>query len=209
MRAEALLQLGLWGKTPQRDRVVGIFRPLPARDAKAGANLLMAVLRQGVGQRSGSRAARGARGHRHSAAARSGGTGRHGGRCRRTPEHARRCRDPGQDRSQEDAPEAVRVGALKTLDTFGGDAVLPGIDAAEKSSAAALRLAALQIVARRAPERALPIIRKLTAERIRGRAAGGVRGDGRAQGGRRRRSCWSARSTSSRPARFSPARSSS
>jgi putative heme-binding domain-containing protein len=39
-----------------------------------------------------------------------------------------------------------------------------GIDAAEKSSASALRLAALQIVARRAPERALPIVKRLSTE---------------------------------------------
>ena len=28
MRAEALKQLALWGDVPQRDRVVGIFRPM-------------------------------------------------------------------------------------------------------------------------------------------------------------------------------------
>ncbi|HEX6636188.1 MAG TPA: HEAT repeat domain-containing protein, partial [Steroidobacteraceae bacterium] len=33
MRAEALVQLGLWGKTPARDRVVGIYRPMEARSA--------------------------------------------------------------------------------------------------------------------------------------------------------------------------------
>ncbi len=66
--------------------------------------------------------------------------------------------------ADDQAPEAVRVGALKALDTFGGDDVMRGIDAAEKSSAAALRLAALQIVARRAPDRALPIIKRLSTE---------------------------------------------
>ena len=33
MRAEALKQLALWGDVPQRDRVVGIFRPMKPRDA--------------------------------------------------------------------------------------------------------------------------------------------------------------------------------
>ena len=65
--------------------------------------------------------------------------------------------------ASQDTPEAVRVGALKALDTFGSDAVTRGIDSAEKSSDAALRLAALQIAARRSPDRALPIIRRFVA----------------------------------------------
>src|SRR5690606_9436367 len=32
MRAEALTQLGLWADVPQRDRIVGVYRPLPPRD---------------------------------------------------------------------------------------------------------------------------------------------------------------------------------
>ena len=37
MRAEALQQLGLWGKVPQRDRIVGIYRPMTARSATGGS----------------------------------------------------------------------------------------------------------------------------------------------------------------------------
>jgi quinoprotein glucose dehydrogenase len=62
--------------------------------------------------------------------------------------------------SNDKAPESVRTGALKALDAFGGDDAMPGIEAAQKSSVAALRLAALGIVAQRAPERALPMVRK-------------------------------------------------
>jgi len=62
------------------------------------------------------------------------------------------------------APEAVRLGALKALDAFGGDDVMRGADAAEKSGVSSLRLAALQLVAQRAPERALPIVRRLSTE---------------------------------------------
>src|SRR5690606_12636181 len=36
MRAEALTQLGHWAQPPQRDRLVGIYRPLPQRDAMGG-----------------------------------------------------------------------------------------------------------------------------------------------------------------------------
>src|SRR6185369_12994084 len=66
--------------------------------------------------------------------------------------------------ANENAPESVRAGSLKALDAFGGDDVMRGIDAAEKSSAAAVRLAALQIAAHRAPDRALPMIRKLAVD---------------------------------------------
>ena len=36
MRAEALLQLGLWGKTPQRDRIVGIYPTAGCSRCQAG-----------------------------------------------------------------------------------------------------------------------------------------------------------------------------
>jgi quinoprotein glucose dehydrogenase len=144
MRAEALMQLGLWADVPQRDRVVGIFRPLAKRDGAAAANAVAAAAPKLLGN---------------------------------APEPVQlaaldaintlrlRAAAPalvavvGNDK----APEAVRSGALKSLDAFGGDDVLPGIEVAQKSSSAALRLAALQIVARRSPERALPIIRKFAA----------------------------------------------
>ena len=54
--------------------------------------------------------------------------------------------------ANEQAPESVRSAALKALDAFGGNDVLAAVDAAEKSSVPSLRLAALQIVAHRAPE---------------------------------------------------------
>ena len=145
MRAEALLQLGRWGKAPQRDRIVGIYRPLPARGAKAAADALTAVVPKvlGTGPEAVQLAALEAIGNLqlHEAAPTLVATV-----------------------ANEDVPESVRVGALKSLDTLGSDAVMRGIEAAERSSAATLRLAALQIVARRAPDRALPIIRRLSAE---------------------------------------------
>ena len=145
MRAEALLQLGLWGSVPQRDRVVGIYRPLPARDGKAGADALTAVLPQVLGN---------------------------------GPESVQlaaleaistlQLKSAGPQLlavvANENAPEAIRAGALKALDAFDNPDVLKAVDAADKSRAAALRLVALQIVARRAPERALPIVRRLASE---------------------------------------------
>ncbi|HVU25590.1 MAG TPA: HEAT repeat domain-containing protein, partial [Opitutus sp.] len=44
LRAEAITQLSLWPKPPARDRVVGIFRPLPARDAAAARTALARVV---------------------------------------------------------------------------------------------------------------------------------------------------------------------
>ena len=60
MRAEALTQLGLWAKVPQRDRIVGIYRPLPARDGKPAADALTGVLPKLFGAAPESGAARGA-----------------------------------------------------------------------------------------------------------------------------------------------------
>jgi len=145
MRAEALLQLGLWSKVPARDRIVGIYRLLPARDGKVAADTLTATLPKLLG---------------------------------RAPEPVQlaaleavstlelRSAAPllaatvGNDK----APESVRVQALRQLDAFGSDDVLRAVDAAEKSGVSALRLAALQIVAARAPERALPMVKRLAID---------------------------------------------
>jgi quinoprotein glucose dehydrogenase len=165
MRAEALLQLGLWGKTPQRDRIVGIYRPLPARDGKVGANLLLSVLPKVLGDapEAVQLAALEAIGNLQLPDAVTKPVATVGdavGHLNQRGAAAALVKTV----ADEDAHEAVRVGALKALDAFGGDDVMKGIDAAEASKTAALRLAALQIAARRAPDRALPIIRRLAAE---------------------------------------------
>jgi quinoprotein glucose dehydrogenase len=139
------MQLGLWGKTPARDRVVGIYRPLPARDGKPGAEALSAVLPKvlGTGPEAVQLAALEAiTGLQLKGAAPA---------LLATVANAK-------------APESVRVGALKSLDAFGSDAIMGAIEAADKSNNAALRLAALQIAAHRAPEKALPIVRRFATE---------------------------------------------
>ena len=165
MRAEALLQLGLWGKTPQRDRIVGIYRPLPARDRRVGANLLLSVLPKVLGDapEAVQLAALEAIGNLQlrDAATKPGIT---------VADAVAHLNLRGaaaalvKTVADENAPESVRVGALKALDTFGGDDVMKGVDAAQQSKAAVLRLAALQIAARRAPDHALPIIRRFATE---------------------------------------------
>ena len=143
MRAEALLQLGLWGKTPQRDRIVGIYRPLPTRGAKDAADALVAILPKVLGQ--------GPEVVQLAALEAIGGLSLAGAGPTLIATVG-----------NEDVPEAVRVGALKALETLGGDNVMAGIRAAEKSSNAALRLASLQIAAKRSPESALPIVKRLS-----------------------------------------------
>jgi quinoprotein glucose dehydrogenase len=145
MRAEALLQLGLWARTPQRDRIVGIYRPMPPRGGKVAADALSGVLPKLLGS---------APEVVQLAALEAVGM------------HELRSAAPllVTTIANEGAPESVRLRALRTLDAFGGDEVMPGIDAAEKSSVTTLRLLALQIVARRAPERALPTIKRLAAD---------------------------------------------
>ncbi len=145
MRAEALRQLGLWGKVLQRDRVVGIYRPLPARDATDA----VAALNPSI--------------------AKLLATG--------TPQPVQLAAIDAVNSlelraavpallavvADEQAQENVRVAAIKSLDGLGGNDVLDAVSAAEKSKSPALRLAAMQIVAHRAPERALPAIKRFVA----------------------------------------------
>ena len=191
MRAEALLQLGLWGKVPQRDRIVGIYPAAGRARWQAGGRCVDRRAAQGVGQGAGSRAARRARRHRQPATARSG-----------SPTLVATV-------ANDQAPEAVRVGALKALDAFGGDDVMRGIDAAEKSSVAgaaprgAADRGASRARSRAADHQALrPKVRRPNNRRRSRRM-------GAAQGRRRRPSCWWLRSISSRRARCSRARRSS
>ncbi len=145
MRAEALTQLGLWGKVPQRDRIVGIYRPMKERDAGDAASALtpsVAKLLDGSVPEPVQLAALDAVGALDLRAT--------------APTLVATV-------SNEQAPEAVRSAALKLLDGFGGDDVLKAVGFAEKSNVPALRLSALQILAHRAPDKALPLIRRFAA----------------------------------------------
>ncbi len=145
MRAEALAQLGFWADVPQRDRLVGIYRPLPERDASVAAQALEHVTRTLLQD---------------------------------APETVQLAALDAiaklNLRSQsslvvqlignEEAPGEVRGRALTVLDQLDVPEIEVGIHAAENSRAPALRLAALQIVARKSPERALPIVRRLATD---------------------------------------------
>jgi len=67
--------------------------------------------------------------------------------------------------ANDKASEPVRIAALNSLDALGSDELLQAVSAAEKSSVPALRLSALQIVAKRSPERAIPVIKRFAASK--------------------------------------------
>ena len=142
MRAEALQQVALWEKTPARDRVVGIYRPMDKRDGSQAVAALEPEVARLVGDgmpqavQLAAIDAVTALGIDSAAPALVGVV------------------------NNEKAPEPVRSAALRALDGFKGDAVLQAVAAAEKSSVPALRLAALQIVAHRSPDKALPVIKR-------------------------------------------------
>jgi len=142
MRAEALKQIALWHKTPARDRVVGIFRPMDKRTGTAAVDAFEPAAAKflvgGVPQTVQLAAIDAITALELDSAA---------------PALVATVND-------EKALEAVRGAALKALDGFENDAVLEAVAAAEKSSVPSMRLAALQIVAHRTPEKALPVIKR-------------------------------------------------
>lgn len=147
MRTEALRQLAVWGKVPQRDRVVGIYRPMnerPADDAVAALTPALPRLLDGTAPES-----------IQLAAIEAAGT--------------LELRGSGATLvalvANDKASEPVRIAALKALDSLGSDELLQAVSAAEKSNALALRLSALQIVAKRSPERAIPLIKRFAASK--------------------------------------------
>jgi quinoprotein glucose dehydrogenase len=143
MRAEALMQLGLWAETPARDRIVGIFRPMETRGADDAMTALSNALPKLLGEAPEPvqfAAIDAVRSLKLKSAA---------------PALAAIV-------ANAKAPEAVRTHALDTLDALDAAEVLPAVAVADASGISALRLTALQIVARRAPDKALPIIRKLS-----------------------------------------------
>jgi len=147
MRTEALQQLARWGDVPQRDRVVGIYRPLEARAATDAATALtpLAPKLLGDGVPEGVQLAT------------------------LTAVSALQLRAvvPAlvTTVTSDKATEAVRAAALRTLDAFGGQEAIEAAAAAAKSNVPELRLAALEILAQRAPERALPSIKRLVASK--------------------------------------------
>jgi quinoprotein glucose dehydrogenase len=144
LRAESLVQLGLWAKVPQRDRLVGIYRPLPQRDSKVAADALASVvpslLKSSESVQLATLQAIGNLQLKNASPTLMALVGNEG------------------------ASGIVRSEALGVLDEFEAAEISQSLDLAVKSRAPELRLSALQILARRSPERALPVIRRLAIE---------------------------------------------
>ena len=147
LRAEALTLLTLWPKPPARDRLVGIYRPLAEKTRPAAvaadslaphlASLLSAATPESVQ----SAAIAAAIGLRISSA---------------SPALLAVVADPAQFVD-------VRIAALRALDQFGAPQLRPAIDAALTAKEPELRLAALPLSTRLAPESAIATLVKLLA----------------------------------------------
>jgi quinoprotein glucose dehydrogenase len=145
LRAEAITQLGFWGEVPQRDRLVGIYRPLPQREASGAAQALAPGVTQLLA---------------NSPPMVQLATTQAIGSLKMTSAADALVAFIGNDK----AAGPARAEALVVLDAFNGPHIEQAIVRAEQSNAPELRTAALQLLARRSPERALPVIRKLASE---------------------------------------------
>ncbi len=145
LRAEALKQLALWPKPPQRDRVVGIFRPVDStkREESAASRALQQVLvdllREGtpeVVQLAAIEAAR-----------------------------ELRLEDAGElfaaAVSNANLSAQTRAAALEALDFHKDSRTASAVKLASESDVEALRLSALPIAARLSPAAAAPLLARL------------------------------------------------
>ncbi|HEU5077952.1 MAG TPA: HEAT repeat domain-containing protein [Opitutaceae bacterium] len=144
-RDEALTQLGLWGTPPARDRIIGLYRPLPARDGTVAVSALQPVVldllqHAPIKVRLATLSAISAL-KMHSASA-----------------------DLHTLVADEEAAPEVRAAALGVLDAFNDPHLNDALKIAGDSKAPATRLAALQILARRSPEAALPVVSRLAED---------------------------------------------
>lgn len=147
-RAEALEQLALWAKPPQRDRIVGVFRPhaTPQRDRRVAVAALEPHL--GVLLASDTPVAV------QTAALKAlqdlemvGGADALFAAVR-----------------NEALPAETRASALALLDRAKDSRLTQAVQLAGTSSSAVLRQAALPIAARLSPEAAIPVLENLVAQ---------------------------------------------
>jgi quinoprotein glucose dehydrogenase len=142
LRAEALTHLGAWSKPPARDRLVGTFRPLAARDGAAAIAALQRVLPDLL-HRSPALV------QRHALAA----------------VEALQLRAAGPEIrelvARTSAAPAVRAEALRVLDVLDDPQLLETVKRAGEAEHATVRLAALPILARISPREALPVVERL------------------------------------------------
>jgi quinoprotein glucose dehydrogenase len=145
LRVEALAQLSFWGKPPARDRLVGVFRPLPDRSGEPAVAALQPLLAQLL--------------HDSRTAI-----------ARATVEaiETLKMKSASAELAAVVADESidgdVRALALEALDKADAPELNKALAAAANAQASSPKLAALQIQARRSPAQALPIIEKLAMD---------------------------------------------
>ncbi|HEX9784761.1 MAG TPA: HEAT repeat domain-containing protein [Opitutaceae bacterium] len=145
LRSEALVQLAGWPKPHPRDRIVGVFRPLPeqTRDPAVASAALAAVL----------------------PALLSSGTPDTVQAAAFSALQALDVRAAGDELlaavSDPSKTAVARTAALEALDNFNDPRLAQAVEAAGSSDSPALRLAALPIAARLSPESALPVLTNL------------------------------------------------
>ena len=145
LRVEALTHLSQWGAPPQRDRLVGIFRPLAPRDAGGAVAALEPLLPELLHNAPPSV-------QRQTLEAISQLQLRAAG-----PELRRLV-------GRDSAAPAVRAEALKVLDDIEDPELLAVAKAAGAANVPAVRLAALPILARLSPCETLPVIERFITE---------------------------------------------
>ena len=142
LRVEALTHLAAWANPRARDRLVGVYRPLEPRDGAAAVAALEPLLPTLLGR--GSHAVQ-----EQAVKAVEALQLRAAG-----PELRRLAR-------RDSASATVRTEALRVLDVLNDPELLPTVKAAGESNVPAVRLAALPLLARLAPQEALPVIERL------------------------------------------------
>lgn len=148
LRSEAIAQLALWPKPPARDRLVGIFRPLPdaTRDASIARQALAAITPALLDATTPAAV---------QAATFSALETLETGTVGETLLSV--LRDPKQS-------GASRAAALKALDRMKSPRLAEAVQIAGDSPISELRLAALPVAARLSPDVAAPVLANLVAQ---------------------------------------------
>ncbi len=145
LRVEALYHLSNWSKAPDRDRLTGLYQPLPQRASNAAINALLPVLSELIANAPGS------------VQAKTIDTIELLKLTSSTDDLYAMFKNP-------ESPLTGRVAALKALDTFGDPRVKKATQIATESGFKELRLASVPILAKLAPEESLPLLNILTSK---------------------------------------------
>ncbi|MES2692258.1 MAG: PVC-type heme-binding CxxCH protein, partial [Verrucomicrobiota bacterium] len=142
LRAEAIAQLALWPKPPQRDRIVGVYRPLTetTRERTIATDALQPIMAQLLEPTTAAPVQTAAL------------------KALQTLELAGATDALFAAIQNENSPGATRAAALQALEKIKDPRLAEAVTIASASSASALRLAALPNAARLSPDTAAPVL---------------------------------------------------